>query len=116
MCVWGGPVPDPCPPPYPGAEPCRVPRPDTRLLIGAENVVCLRARATNAGEGAFEAELRVQLPEDTYYQKALSNIQVGGGGGTDKPCPWCRGGTCSRVCAMSPPCCSSLCHRRGRRS
>lgn len=43
----------------------------------------LRAQATNAGEGAFEAELRVQLPEDTYYQKALSNIQVGAmGGGT----------------------------------
>ncbi|XP_040392935.1 integrin alpha-IIb isoform X4 [Cygnus olor] len=49
--------------------------PGTRLLIGAENVVCLHARATNVGEGAFEAELRVQLPEDTYYQKALSNIQ-----------------------------------------
>ncbi|KAI6072547.1 Integrin alpha-IIb [Aix galericulata] len=49
--------------------------PGTHLLIGAENVVSLRARATNAGEGAFEAELRVQLPEDTYYQKALSNIQ-----------------------------------------
>uniref|UniRef100_A0A8B9T715 Integrin subunit alpha 2b n=1 Tax=Anas platyrhynchos TaxID=8839 RepID=A0A8B9T715_ANAPL len=49
--------------------------PGTHLLIGAENVVSLRAQATNAGEGAFEAELRVQLPEDTYYQKALSNIQ-----------------------------------------
>nr|XP_009683667.1 PREDICTED: integrin alpha-IIb-like [Struthio camelus australis] len=35
--------------------------PGTRLLIGAENVVHLRINASNAGEGAFEAELRVQL-------------------------------------------------------
>lgn len=79
-------------------------------------MVSLRAHATNAGEGAFEAELRVQLPEDTYYQKALSNIQVGAMEGGHKPCPWCRGGTCSRGCATSPPCCSPPCHRRGRRS
>lgn len=48
-------------------------------------MVSLRAHATNAGEGAFEAELRVQLPEDTYYQKALSNIQVGAMGGDTSP-------------------------------
>ncbi|XP_068775368.1 integrin alpha-IIb isoform X2 [Struthio camelus] len=49
--------------------------PGTRLLIGAENVVHLRINASNAGEGAFEAELRVQLPPGAHYQKAVSNIQ-----------------------------------------
>uniref|UniRef100_A0A8C3NAH8 Integrin alpha-2 domain-containing protein n=1 Tax=Geospiza parvula TaxID=87175 RepID=A0A8C3NAH8_GEOPR len=45
-----------------------------RLLIGAEAVLSLRANATNAGEGAFEAELRVQLPPGTHYQAARSSI------------------------------------------
>uniref|UniRef100_A0A8B9Q0G7 Integrin subunit alpha 2b n=1 Tax=Apteryx owenii TaxID=8824 RepID=A0A8B9Q0G7_APTOW len=49
--------------------------PGTRLLIGAENAVRLRANASNAGEGAFEAELWVQLPPGTHYQKAASDIQ-----------------------------------------
>uniref|UniRef100_A0A8D0FPL0 Integrin subunit alpha 2b n=1 Tax=Strix occidentalis caurina TaxID=311401 RepID=A0A8D0FPL0_STROC len=47
---------------------------DTRLLIGAEAVLRLRANASNAGEGAFEAELRVQLPPGTHYQVARSSI------------------------------------------
>uniref|UniRef100_A0A8C3FNH0 Integrin alpha-2 domain-containing protein n=1 Tax=Chrysemys picta bellii TaxID=8478 RepID=A0A8C3FNH0_CHRPI len=45
------------------------------LFIGAENVVHILADATNAGEGAFEAELRLQLPRDAHYQKATSNVQ-----------------------------------------
>nr|XP_030112176.3 integrin alpha-IIb [Taeniopygia guttata] len=48
--------------------------PSQRLLIGAEAVLSLRANATNAGEGAFEAELRVQLPPGTHYQAARSSI------------------------------------------
>ncbi|XP_053856110.1 integrin alpha-IIb [Vidua macroura] len=48
--------------------------PSQRLLIGAEAVLSLRANATNAGEGAFEAELRVQLPPGTHYQAARSTI------------------------------------------
>ncbi|XP_030112176.4 integrin alpha-IIb [Taeniopygia guttata] len=48
--------------------------PSHRLLIGAEAVLSLRANATNAGEGAFEAELRVQLPPGTHYQAARSSI------------------------------------------
>uniref|UniRef100_A0A8C8B9C6 Integrin subunit alpha 2b n=1 Tax=Otus sunia TaxID=257818 RepID=A0A8C8B9C6_9STRI len=47
---------------------------DTRLLIGAEAALRLRANASNAGEGAFEAELRVQLPPGTHYQAARSSI------------------------------------------
>lgn len=82
-----------------GAEPCpRVspPRPSRCLLIGAEAVLRLRANASNMGEGAFEAELRVQLPPGTHYQAARSSILVGarqggtGGvwGGGVTPCPW----------------------------
>ncbi|KAM9267463.1 integrin alpha-IIb isoform 2-T2 [Morus bassanus] len=48
--------------------------PSRRLLIGAEAVLRLRANASNEGEGAFEAELRVQLPPGTHYQVARSNI------------------------------------------
>lgn len=29
------------------------------------------------GEGAFEAELWVQLPDGSFYQRALSDTQVG---------------------------------------
>uniref|UniRef100_A0A674JTF2 Integrin subunit alpha 2b n=1 Tax=Terrapene triunguis TaxID=2587831 RepID=A0A674JTF2_9SAUR len=49
--------------------------PVAQLFIGAENVVHILADATNAGEGAFEAELRLQLPRDVHYQKATSNVQ-----------------------------------------
>ncbi|KAM9112383.1 integrin alpha-IIb [Pangshura tecta] len=49
--------------------------PVAQLFIGAENVVHILAEATNAGEGAFEAELRLQLPRDAHYQKATSNLQ-----------------------------------------
>ncbi|XP_014816355.1 PREDICTED: integrin alpha-IIb-like [Calidris pugnax] len=48
--------------------------PSRRLLIGEEAVLRLRARATNQGEGAFETELRVQLPPGTHYQAARSSI------------------------------------------
>ncbi|XP_064492663.1 integrin alpha-IIb isoform X1 [Pseudopipra pipra] len=48
--------------------------PSQCLLIGAEAALRLRAHASNAGEGAFEAELRVQLPPGTHYQAARSTI------------------------------------------
>ncbi|XP_074973401.1 integrin alpha-IIb [Phalacrocorax aristotelis] len=48
--------------------------PSRRLLIGAEAALRLRANTSNEGEGAFEAELRVQLPPGTHYQAARSNI------------------------------------------
>ncbi|XP_075578728.1 integrin alpha-IIb [Pelecanus crispus] len=47
--------------------------PSKRLLIGAEAVLRLRIDASNVGEGAFEAELRVQLPPGTHYQAARSS-------------------------------------------
>ncbi|XP_073181619.1 integrin alpha-IIb isoform X5 [Lepidochelys kempii] len=46
-----------------------------QLFIGDENVVHILADATNVGEGAFEAELRLQLPRDAHYQKATSDVQ-----------------------------------------
>ncbi|KAM6042838.1 LOW QUALITY PROTEIN: integrin alpha-IIb [Theristicus caerulescens] len=48
--------------------------PSRRLLIGAEAMLRLHADASNVGEGAFEAELRVQLPPGTHYQAARSSI------------------------------------------
>ncbi|XP_067167901.1 integrin alpha-IIb [Apteryx mantelli] len=74
--------------------------PGTRLLIGAENAVRLRANASNAGEGAFEAELRVQLPPGTHYQKAASDIQ-----GQEKlGCnPWKENGSHVVVCELGNP-------------
>ncbi|XP_031456856.1 integrin alpha-IIb isoform X3 [Phasianus colchicus] len=48
---------------------------DARLRIGDDNTVTLRVRATNAGEGAFEAELWVQLPDGSFYQRALSDTK-----------------------------------------
>ncbi|KYO46604.1 integrin alpha-V isoform A [Alligator mississippiensis] len=45
------------------------------LLIGAENMVHIKADAANEGEGAFEAELQVQLPPSAHYQRAVSNMQ-----------------------------------------
>uniref|UniRef100_A0A8C7EG73 Integrin subunit alpha 2b n=1 Tax=Nothoprocta perdicaria TaxID=30464 RepID=A0A8C7EG73_NOTPE len=50
--------------------------PGTRLLIGADNVVRLRANASNGGEGAFEAELRVQLPPGAHFQRATSDEKL----------------------------------------
>uniref|UniRef100_A0A670YQI1 Integrin subunit alpha 2b n=1 Tax=Pseudonaja textilis TaxID=8673 RepID=A0A670YQI1_PSETE len=43
------------------------------LLIGAENVVLIQITATNAGEGAYEAELIVELPFGAYFQRANSS-------------------------------------------
>ncbi|KAM6238640.1 integrin alpha-IIb [Porphyrio hochstetteri] len=48
--------------------------PSRELLIGAEAALRLRANASNGGEGAFEAELWVQLPPGTHYQAARSSI------------------------------------------
>ncbi|XP_042748216.1 integrin alpha-IIb [Lagopus leucura] len=48
---------------------------DARLRIGDDNAVTLRVGATNMGEGAFEAELWVQLPDGSFYQRALSDTQ-----------------------------------------
>ncbi|XP_026574063.1 integrin alpha-IIb [Pseudonaja textilis] len=45
------------------------------LLIGAENVVLIQITATNAGEGAYEAELIVELPFGAYFQRANSSAQ-----------------------------------------
>lgn len=46
------------------------------LLIGAENVVLIQITATNAGEGAYETELVVELPFGAYFQRANSSTQV----------------------------------------
>uniref|UniRef100_A0A670JFS3 Integrin subunit alpha 2b n=1 Tax=Podarcis muralis TaxID=64176 RepID=A0A670JFS3_PODMU len=46
------------------------------LLIGAENVLLLQTTAMNSGEGAYEAELVVELPHGTYFQTANSDGQV----------------------------------------
>ncbi|XP_048372378.1 integrin alpha-IIb [Sphaerodactylus townsendi] len=48
---------------------------EDHLLIGAENVVLIQATAVNAGEGAYEAELVVELPRGAYFQTAHSNSQ-----------------------------------------
>uniref|UniRef100_A0A8D0BJG4 Integrin subunit alpha 2b n=1 Tax=Salvator merianae TaxID=96440 RepID=A0A8D0BJG4_SALMN len=45
------------------------------LLIGAENVVLVQSTATNAGEGAYEAELVIELPYGAYFQRANSSTQ-----------------------------------------
>ncbi|XP_013931900.1 PREDICTED: integrin alpha-IIb [Thamnophis sirtalis] len=45
------------------------------LLIGAENVVLIQITATNAGEGAYETELLVELPFGAYFQRANSSAQ-----------------------------------------
>uniref|UniRef100_A0A8C5S306 Integrin alpha-2 domain-containing protein n=1 Tax=Laticauda laticaudata TaxID=8630 RepID=A0A8C5S306_LATLA len=45
------------------------------LLIGAENVVLIQITATNAGEGAYETELIVELPFGAYFQRANSSAQ-----------------------------------------
>ncbi|XP_029143057.1 integrin alpha-IIb [Protobothrops mucrosquamatus] len=45
------------------------------LLVGAENVVLIQITATNAGEGAYETELVVELPFGAYFQRANSSAQ-----------------------------------------
>ncbi|XP_033619035.1 integrin alpha-IIb [Fukomys damarensis] len=44
------------------------------LLIGAENLLELHASVANEGEGAYEAELAVQLPPGAHYMRALSDL------------------------------------------
>ncbi|KAJ7313474.1 hypothetical protein JRQ81_004877 [Phrynocephalus forsythii] len=46
------------------------------LLIGADNVLVIQARAVNDGEGAYEAELMVELPPGAYFQRANSGKQI----------------------------------------
>lgn len=48
---------------------------DTPLLIGADNVLELKMDAANEGEGAYEAELAVHLPQGAHYMRAVSNVQ-----------------------------------------
>ncbi|XP_054565094.1 integrin alpha-IIb [Eptesicus fuscus] len=45
------------------------------LLIGADNVLELKMDAANEGEGAYEAELAVHLPQGAHYMRAVSNVQ-----------------------------------------
>ncbi|XP_012299421.2 integrin alpha-IIb isoform X2 [Aotus nancymaae] len=45
------------------------------LLVGADNVLELQMDAANKGEGAYEAELAVHLPQGAHYMRALSNIE-----------------------------------------
>ncbi|XP_036195455.1 integrin alpha-IIb isoform X1 [Myotis myotis] len=45
------------------------------LLIGADNVLELKIDAANDGEGAYEAELAVHLPQGAHYMRAVSNVQ-----------------------------------------
>lgn len=99
-----------------GAEPCphvSPPSPSRSLLIGAEAALRLRVNASNAGEGAFEAELRVQLPPGTHYQAARSSIPVGawrGGvrGGGLSPCPWWSSPSCGCPMVMGARGCLGL--------
>ncbi|XP_032135292.1 integrin alpha-IIb isoform X2 [Sapajus apella] len=45
------------------------------LLVGADNVLELQMDAANKGEGAYEAELAVHLPQGAHYMRALSNVE-----------------------------------------
>ncbi|XP_054527370.1 integrin alpha-IIb isoform X3 [Pan troglodytes] len=45
------------------------------LLVGADNVLELQMDAANEGEGAYEAELAVHLPQGAHYMRALSNVE-----------------------------------------
>lgn len=85
-------------------SPCP-PRPSRALLMGAEAALGLRVVAGNMGEGAFETELRVQLPPGTHYQAARSSIPVGAGGTSCPGWPslimWVpKGGGCHGVMGM----------------
>ncbi|XP_075299723.1 integrin alpha-IIb isoform X2 [Opisthocomus hoazin] len=74
--------------------------PSRRLLVGAEAALSLRARASNAGEGAFEAELWVQLPPGTHYQAARSSVP-----GQEKPScnPRKENGSRGVLCELGNP-------------
>nr|KAF6309021.1 integrin subunit alpha 2b [Pipistrellus kuhlii] len=48
---------------------------NTPLLIGADNVLELKIDAANEGEGAYEAELAVHLPDGAHYMRAVSDVQ-----------------------------------------
>lgn len=69
-CLW-------CQLPDPASPPCRAGAP---LLIGAENLLKLGVTAANEGEGAYEAELAIQLPLGAHYMQALSDLPVRGQG------------------------------------
>nr|XP_020653631.1 integrin alpha-IIb [Pogona vitticeps] len=45
------------------------------LVIGADNVLLIQAMAVNDGEGAYEAELVVELPPGAYFQRASRGQQ-----------------------------------------
>ncbi|XP_017731558.1 PREDICTED: integrin alpha-IIb isoform X2 [Rhinopithecus bieti] len=45
------------------------------LLVGADNVLKLQMDTANEGEGAYEAELAVHLPQGAHYMRALSNVE-----------------------------------------
>ncbi|XP_072212980.1 integrin alpha-IIb [Excalfactoria chinensis] len=49
--------------------------PDSRLRIGADNALTLQVGAVNMGEGAFQAELWLQLPAGSFYQRAVSGTK-----------------------------------------
>eukprot|EP00076_Gallus_gallus_P034382 XP_024999920.1 integrin alpha-IIb isoform X5 [Gallus gallus] len=72
--------------------------PDARLRIGDDNAVTLRVGVANVGEGAFEAELWVQLPDGSFYQRALSHTRE------KLSCnPRIENGTHAVVCEMGNP-------------
>ncbi|XP_027729022.1 integrin alpha-IIb [Vombatus ursinus] len=45
------------------------------LFIGADNVLEMRMSASNEGEGAYEAELAVYLPQGAHFMQALSDVK-----------------------------------------
>ncbi|XP_025217830.1 integrin alpha-IIb [Theropithecus gelada] len=45
------------------------------LLVGADNVLELQMDTANEGEGAYEAELAVHLPQGAHYMRARSNVE-----------------------------------------
>ncbi|XP_036614055.1 integrin alpha-IIb [Trichosurus vulpecula] len=45
------------------------------LFIGADNVLELRVNASNEGEGAYEAELAVHLPQGAHFMQAQSDVK-----------------------------------------
>ncbi|XP_074117210.1 integrin alpha-IIb isoform X9 [Sminthopsis crassicaudata] len=45
------------------------------LVIGADNVLKLQVDTSNEGEGAYEAELAVHLPQGSHFMQALSDIK-----------------------------------------
>ncbi|EHH58199.1 hypothetical protein EGM_07993 [Macaca fascicularis] len=45
------------------------------LLVGADNVLELQMDTANEGEGAYEAELSVHLPQGAHYMRARSGFE-----------------------------------------